>query len=253
MLERDQRDGVALLTVEHGKANTLDAELLAAMEEALDALEADREVRALVLTGSGGIFSAGVDLFRVLEGGREYLDDFVPRISGVVGRIFRFPKPTVAALNGHAIAGGLVLACACDHRLGAAGDFKLGLTELPVGVPFPWMALEVVRHVVGDRVAGELVMSGGLRTMDEAQAMGLVEAVYPADLLLERAIELARTRGAIPTEAFRLAKEQLQRPLLERMASEAQGHDERVHRVWVDPASHQRIRAFMKRTVGREE
>ena len=102
----------------------------------------------LVITGAGRVFSAGVDLNRVLEGGADYTDRLIPALSDVFDALFCFPGPTVAAINGAAIAGGCVLACACDRRL-ISPDAGIGAAELRVGVPFPVAALEVMRYACG--------------------------------------------------------------------------------------------------------
>ena len=146
MIERETRGEVAVLRLAHGKVNAIDVELLEELEEELTAAERS-PARALVLTGRGTSFSAGVDLFRVVEEGRFYLELFLPVLSRALGRLFTFPRPVVAAANGHAIAGGAILAFACDHRIVADGPARIGVPELQVGVPFPCLPLEIVLGV----------------------------------------------------------------------------------------------------------
>ena len=142
MIHRDDHDGVAVLRIEHGKANALDLELCNAI---VTAFEEAGDARAVVLTGTGRIFSAGVDLFRVIEGGRSYIEAFVPAMCRAFERLFVHPAPVVAAANGHAIAGGCLLVAAADQRLMAEGTARIGIPELQVGVPFPPIALEIIR------------------------------------------------------------------------------------------------------------
>src|SRR6185295_5969986 len=122
-----------------GKASALDLELLVALESALRGEEQSKE-RALVLTGTGAIFCAGVDLKRIAQGKRQYIEAFLPALERAFERLFFLEKPVVAAINGHAIAGGAVLALACDHRILARGKGMVGTPELKVGVPFPFLA-----------------------------------------------------------------------------------------------------------------
>ena len=150
MVELETREDIALLRLAHGKVSAFDLELLERIAEELDNIEASSS-RAVVITGSGGTFSAGVDLFRVLDGGESYLRQFLPALTRVLIRLYTFPRPVVAAINGHAIAGGCVLACACDYRLMAIGRGTIGVPELVVGVPFPLIALEILRDVLPDR------------------------------------------------------------------------------------------------------
>ena len=105
------------------------------------------QARAVVITGSGSVFSAGVDLQRIVAGGPSYVREFLPALSDSFMAIFDHPGPVVAAVNGHAIAGGCVIAAACDVRLMAHG--KIGLAELSVSVPFPPVAMEIMRYAVG--------------------------------------------------------------------------------------------------------
>ena len=136
MIERSQRDGILTLRLAHGKASALDLELI---EATALALAEARDARAVILTGTGSIFSAGVDLYRLVDGGAEYTEQFVPALSRMLLDLFSFPKPLVVAVNGHAIAGGCIMTLAGDYRLMAGGNGRIGIPELLVGVPFPPM------------------------------------------------------------------------------------------------------------------
>ncbi|WP_138735745.1 enoyl-CoA hydratase/isomerase family protein [Modestobacter excelsi] len=204
MLITENRDGVAVLRIEHGRVGALDVELLDALAEAVSASD-----RALVITGSGSAFSAGVDLRRVLDGGRPYAEELLTALSRLFRAVFDHPRPTVAAVNGHAIAGGCVLALACDLRLMSGG--RMGLAELTVGVPFPTAALEIVRHALGPR-AGQVLL--GAQTVDREQALvlGMVDQLTEPGELLARAVALADEMAARSPESYRMAKVQLHRP-----------------------------------------
>src|SRR5262245_29687414 len=136
MIELEDRDEVAVLRLVRGKGNALNEELLNALIAAADQLERS-SVRAVVITGQGSVFSAGVDLAAILEGGPAYVRRFLPLLLQLFERFATFPKPLVAAVNGHAIAGGAIMMFACDARLLARGTARIGLTEIQVGVLFP--------------------------------------------------------------------------------------------------------------------
>src|ERR1700735_4566733 len=144
MLETEDRSGATVLRLKHGKVNALDTDLLRATTAATQALA---PAAAVVTTGHGSAFSAGVDLKRIVDGGQSYVREFLPALSETFLAVFDHPGPVVAAVNGHAIAGGCVLAAACDVRLMSAG--RIGLSELSVGVPFPTVALEGLGHAGG--------------------------------------------------------------------------------------------------------
>src|ERR1700686_4981023 len=137
MLGREITDGILTIRMAHGKASALDREICLALQSAFEEAATDDAVGAVVLTGTGSIFSAGVDLPRMISAGGDYVQDFVEALDAALRGLFVFPKPVVAAVNGHAIAGGAILAFACDHRLMCAG--RIGVPEMLVGVPFPPM------------------------------------------------------------------------------------------------------------------
>lgn len=250
MILTEQRGDVAVLRLEHGKVNALDVELLAALGDRLEEIEAS-SARAVVLTGSGTVFSAGVDLFRVLDGGRPYVQELMATLERGLTRLFGFPRPVVAAVNGHAIAGGWVLSCACDLRLLAEGPFRVGVPELLVGVPFPLLALEVVRFASPPQLLQEMVYTGRTYSVAEALARGMAEEAAPPEALLDRAIELAARLGAIPADAYRVTKAALRRPVLERCEREAAAVDAVALELWVAPAAQQMIRDYLGRTLGK--
>ena len=250
MVRHEDRGPVRVLTMEHGKVNALDIELLRDLIAALDAA-AGAPVRALVLTGAGSSFSAGVDLWRVLDGGPAYIEVFLPALAQCLEKLFTFPRPVVAAVNGHAIAGGCILACACDRRLMAAGRGRVGTPELHVGVPFPALALEIVRAATSDRMGAELALTGVTFLAEEALQRGLVDALLPPESLLAGACEVAASLAVIPAPAFALSKRQLRQPALERCARLAPDFEREVLAAWCTPATASTIRDYLNRTLSK--
>lgn len=247
MIHRTDRDGVVVLEMHHGKANTIDLELFEHLGQALDKL--DHDPRPIVLTGQSKMFSAGVDLFRVLEGGEEYLERFLPALSKGLRRLFSWPAPVVAAINGHAIAGGCILAAACDLRLMCSDSGKIGVTELSVGVPFPVVAMEVLRYALPTHHLETLVKSGRTLPAAEAQQIGLIDEAVDGATLLDRACLEAKRLGAITPRSFALTKRHLRAPAIEKMERLAD-LDREVFYIWTDEATLAGIRAFLDRTVG---
>ena len=243
---------VAVLRIEHGKANAIDVEFFDSLTRELDHLEASA-VDAVVLTGTGKNFSAGVQLFAVAEGGSDYLREFLPVLSSGLRRLFTFSKPVVAAVNGHAIAGGCILALAADRRICIDDGAKIGVTELAVGVPFPSAPLEVLRHHLPPYAVQDLILSARLVGPTEALRLGLVDQLSPADELVDRAVAAAAQMGRIPPAAFALSKRQLRRDALDAMDHGAETTDEDVHRIWADPQTLEGIRQFMAATMARAQ
>jgi enoyl-CoA hydratase/carnithine racemase len=236
---------VATIELSRGKVNAIDVELLEALGAALEDLEHDPEVRAVILTGTGRAFSAGVDLRMVIDSEPPYAGRLVEALRVGLEALFYFPKPTVAAVNGAAVAGGCILACACDRRL-MAEHARIGATELAVGVPFPVAALEILRHACGSHTE-DLVFTARLLDAHEANALGVVHEVLPGDKLLERALTVATELATLAPLAYRLAKQQLRRPAFERMRVDAAAVDVDAIGEWQAPHTAQRLREQLDR------
>ncbi|SEF38360.1 enoyl-CoA hydratase [Amycolatopsis pretoriensis] len=234
---------VAVLRIDHGRANTLDTdscrELVFRLEEVADA-------RAVVLTGTGRIFCAGVDLKRIRDGGAAYVSEFLPLLSDALLAVFGCPRPVVAALNGPAIAGGAVLAAACDHRV--LGPGTIGVTELLVGVPFPLAALEILRCAYGTAPLPSLTYSGSTYGGADALARGLVDEL--ADNAFERALAVATRLGELPPEPFAHTKAQIRQPFHERIAEYRHSDDPEVERLWRSPAALAAVKSYVDGMLG---
>jgi enoyl-CoA hydratase len=239
MIEKADNDGIAILTLNNGPVNALDLELLTAIPETLAAVA---DARAVVLTGSGRSFSAGVDLKRIADGGRPYVEKFLPSLSLALLTLFEHPKPVVAAVNGHALAGGCVLAAACDIRLMSVGS--IGLAELAAGVPFPTVPLEIMRHAVGPALDA-MVLEAGRLSPDQAASIGLVHEIVGPDRLLAAALRRAEGLCAAPPDVYALAKHQLHRPARERIDTARPSDDPQVLKIWSSQRTGQTLRNYL--------
>src|SRR3954471_10684241 len=181
----------------HGKANALDLELCTALTTELDAIAAS-DARALVVTGAGKMFSAGLDLVRILDGAAAYVRAFMPVFNHTFETLFALPLPVVAAINGHAIAGGCIIACAADYRVMASEPGRIGIPELLVGVPFPVVPLEIMRYAAPSEHLHTLIYRGVTLAAMEAMARDLIHAVADPDRLLDDAVAIAEGLAAIP-------------------------------------------------------
>lgn len=222
----------------------------ALIAELTDAM--DPSVKAMIITGSGSSFSAGVDLFRLIKDGPEYGRRFIPVLDGFLQATLMFPKPIIAAVNGHAIAGGCILAAACDHRIMTEGNGRIGIPELAVGVPFPALPLQIMAGRMTDGHLRDLVFTGRTVQIDEAKTMGLIDEKCPAGMLLDRATEVAQKLAAIPPGTFALTKEAFYSPILER-ARQLSDLNARVTEAWLQQHTYDTIKQYLERTVGKSE
>jgi enoyl-CoA hydratase len=250
MIDWEERGGVTTIRLVRGKGNALDVDLLTALLDALDRLERS-SARAGILTGQGSAFCAGVDLVALLKGGPEYVRRFVPLLQRGFERLIMFPKPLVAAVNGHAIAGGTIIMLACDQRLLARGTAQVGLTEVRVGVVFPAWALELARFTTPPQHFSTLIETGRTWPPEEALARGLVDELVEPARLLERAGEVADELVAIPATAFRVTKQAVRRPLIEAAQRQAALTDAALLEHWLSPETLRHVADFADRTLKR--
>jgi len=249
MIDMTQHGAVAILRLTHRKANAQDIELCQSITAHMSRLEASPG--AVVLTGDGTVFSAGVDLVRLLNEGVEYLHAFLPALTAMFEAVFFHPRPVVAAVNGHAIAGGCVLACAADRRLMARGAARIGVPELLVGVAFPTLALEIMRVAADPRRFEELIYGGGTVSPEEGAALGLVnEIVEPANLL-DRAVAAAEKLLTVPPDVFALTKRQIRQPVLERVERARASFEPAVRGIWTSAGAREAVRRYVSRTFKR--
>ncbi len=248
MIDVRSDGGIAVLTLKHGKANALDIEFCETLSARFSELRG-ADAKAVVLTGQGRIFSAGVDLIRLSEGGADYVRKFLPALHKLYDAVFHFPKPVVAAINGHAIAGGAVLACCADRRIMVREVGRIGVTELLVGVPFPALAFEIVRFAVPGRYLSEVTLSGATYATDAALDRGWIDEIAEPQELLEDALAVAAELAELSPAAFAQTKSQLRQPAAERLAQSGAATDTAVTEIWAAPKTLAHIRDYVGRTL----
>ena len=248
MIDVAINDGIAVVAMRYGKANALDIELCDTLAARFAELRGG-DSKAVVLTGQGRIFSAGVDLIRVGEGGADYIRQFLPALHALYDQVFFHPKPVVAAINGHAVAGGAVLAACADRRIMACEGGRIGVTEMLVGVPFPALAFEIVRFAVPARYLPEFTLSGATYTTDAALDRGWIDEIAEPPELLEDAIAVATELAELSSTAFVQTKLQLRQAVTERMAQSGADTDRAVTEIWTAPETLARIRDYVARTL----
>ena len=230
MIDVDVKSGIAVLRMQHGKVNAMDMEFCQALIAELENLESS-DCRGAILTGNNRVFSAGVDLVRLLDGGADYLEQFLPTLTDCFKTIFRFPKPIVAAINGHAMAGGCVLAAACDVRL-THSKARIGIPELRVGVPLPSIAIEIMRFAVAAEALQAMVNGGRNYRGETAVRVGLADQIVVPERLLEMAISAAEEMLTIPAAVFSISKRQLRAPAIRTVEWNESDFENEIIELW---------------------
>lgn len=243
-------DGVHVVTMTSNKVNAMNGEFFTDLQAAIAELQSS-EVLPVVLTGQGRCFCAGLDLRELFALDRVTLTSFVDRLDATVLAWLTLPRPTVAAVNGHAIAGGCVLALACDLRVAVDRDASIGMNEVQVGIPFPAVPLAVTRHALAPHHLRETLLMGALYAPAEAQARGLVDALAPADDVVGRACAWARSIATDSLAAYAAVKAQLLAPTLAAYATTREHVNREFLDVWFSEGGRRRLAEMRDRLLRR--
>ena len=207
MLEqRTHPDDIIELRLARPPVNALNPELVGRLDTALGEAR-DGGARGLILSGSPGLFSAGLDVPELLTLDETGMRSFWTSFFGLLERIARSDVPIVAALSGHSPAGGTVLALFADYRIQARGEFQLGLNEVQVGLVVPPVIHRALVRLVGPYPAERHLVAGRMIPVDEALALGLVDEVVEPDQVVERARSWLQTHLALPAHAMQATRE----------------------------------------------
>lgn len=207
-------DECAVVRMNNNKVNIQNDQFFADLHHAFDRLETEFKELPVVLTGHGDAFSAGIDFqysFDIFgSGDPDKIRQWYKTYRETNLRIFQYPRPTVAAVNGHAIAGGLITALDCDFRIAARKSAKFGLNEVPIGIPMPAAYIEIIKYALGDQVGALTTLRGKLYDLEAAEKLGFFHEVVEPDQLLPIAISYARCISPDCNVAYAMSKKALQ-------------------------------------------
>jgi enoyl-CoA hydratase len=229
--------------------NTMDAPLLEEMTSLFEGLATEPAVRAAIIRAEGRAFSAGLDLKLVPELDRLGQCRLVDALNDCFGTLYAWPKPLVAAINGHAIAGGMILALCADWRLAADVPMEASLAEVRVGVTYPVAPLEIARSELAPTTARRLILLGESLDAREAEALGVFDERVPADELMTRALARARRYANLPPNAFATTKRELRALSLGRIAEARSGRREPRLAAWLGEEMRRAAAAVLRRAA----
>jgi 3,2-trans-enoyl-CoA isomerase len=219
MLTVIEHGEIVELSMDRPPVNALNAELVAELR-LKHAACCDEGATAVVISGREGLFSAGLDVPVLLQQDRGQIEAFWESFFLLLMGLLESPVPVVAALTGHAPAGGAVLALHCDYRVATRGEFQIGLNEVKVGLPVPRNVLLVLQSVVGHRQAGLLTMAGEVLLPEAALRVGLVDELADPGDAIEAALKWARRITALPPQAMNTTRLEARAGLLDQIRAQ---------------------------------
>jgi enoyl-CoA hydratase/carnithine racemase len=238
MISVEKRGKVSLVWLDRSVTNAINMSCVKALSAVIESLGSNPEVHGVVLaSSSANFFSIGFDIPELYDLSREEFGAFYGAVNQLCLDLYALPKPTVAAITGHAIAGGCILALCCDYRFIASGRKLIGLNEVKLGVPVPYPADRILRELVGMRPAREIMEAGEFYGPEQALELGLVDRVLPLERVVEEAVEMADELGALPSVAHGLIKSnRVESVLAEVKKRQAEKEATFIERWYSDPA-----------------
>lgn len=249
-LQIQQQDALQTLTLKRGKANPINAQMVAELRQAIQTVTQDPDVRGALLTGQPRYFSAGLDVVELYDYNPATMRAFWQEFSALIVELIACPKPLVAAISGHSPAGGCVLALCCDLRLMAEGPFRIGLNEIPVGIVVPPTIYYLYASVIGEGRASYHLLNGTLMLPEEALADGLVHQVVPLEQLAAEARLRLMHYLEMNTTAWSLSKQLLRAPLLRQLQGDFDELFGPVLKHWWSPEFRVQLEAMVKKLKG---
>lgn len=207
MITLEQDDNIGILTMSRGVTNALNLDFIDELNTTILEVKNDDSIRGLLLESSNDkFFCIGFDIPQLISLPRSDFADFYHSFNTTLMELFAMPKPTMAVITGHAIAGGCILSLACDYRYIAEGHKLMGLNEIKLGVPVPFLADRVLRDLVGIRYSREIMELGEFYPPDQSHQMGMVDEVLPLEEVRSAAREKIRLLAQMPSQALAIIK-----------------------------------------------
>ncbi|HVP55227.1 MAG TPA: enoyl-CoA hydratase/isomerase family protein [Candidatus Eisenbacteria bacterium] len=225
-------EGIAEVRLKRGKVNALNEQAVEEIDGCFHQIAADPEIKAVIFTGDGPFFSFGFDIPEFLGYSKESFSRYLRRFTGLYTYLFTFPKPLVAALNGHAIAAGCMLALTCDYRIMVSGKAKISLNEITFGSSVFAGSVAMLQSLVGGRNAHAVLYDGTMYSAQQALQLGMIDQVSSDEDLLESTLEAARRLAAKDAAAFRSIKSLLRAPVANEMARKKQRSVKEFVDIW---------------------
>lgn len=247
MVSVEQHDRIAVLRLHRDVTNALNLQHVTELAEAIDRVKEDPKVRGMVLTSANEkIFSLGFDIPWLYEADQDQVGRFFRFFNQTCLDLYTIPKPTIAAITGHAIAGGTILALCCDYRHIAEGRKLMGLNEIKLGVPVPYLPDCIARQLLGVNKARDILETGDFYPAEDLLRMGMVDQVFPLESVLPKSVEKATQLGSAP-QAFALIKQNRVETIEALVREHGEEKDRAFLECWFSPDAQERLKEAIKK------
>lgn len=248
MISIERHGKVSVLKLNRGTTNALNLQLVTCLAENLSSVRTDPKVLGLVMCGSNDkFFSIGFDIPELIQLKKKDFKVFYQAFNQVCLYLYTFPKPTIAAISGHAVAGGCILALCCDYRLIAEGRRLMGLNEIKLGVPVPYPGDRILQQIVGTPNAREIMSTGEFYLPEESLQKGMVDQVLRQDEVLVRSIEKAEKLGEHPQKAFTVIKRNRVEMVEAQIRANLREKEHTFIECWYSEDAHERLREAIEK------
>ena len=241
-------DSVAIITLNNGVTNTISQQMVVELHQVIEKIANDPKAQSLIITGSNEkFFSIGFDIPNLYELNPAEFEKFYDTFNKFALDLFTFSKPTLAAMPGHAIAGGCILALCCDYRVLAEGRRLMGLNEIKLGVPVPYSVDCILRDLIGSQRGREVLELGEFYPPDDLLRLGMVDLVVPATEVIPAAIEKIQALGDMPAAAFKIIKQNRVGPVRDKILTHYESKKAQFIECWYAPEGRARLKEAAKK------
>jgi len=240
------KDKLAVITLDRGRSNPINAEMIGELRSLIKELAADNQVGGVILTGKENFFSAGLDLIEVYDYDEEKIKAFWIDFLSLQTELVSFKKPLVAAISGHSPAGGCVFAICCDYRVMASGKFIIGLNEVPVGIIVPASIFNIYSFWIGKRKAYQYLLEGKLLSVDEALSDGLIDETCDAADVMAAAEKKVRTYMKLNPATWSQSKMNLRKELIDQLGADQSETLDIMLKQWWSPETRQTLQFIIQ-------
>lgn len=249
MLHTAFQDGIGVITLSRGVTNAINSEMITALTNALDEkMTSDTDVKVILLTSANDkFFSIGFDLPYVLKLSKVDFQEFYQAFNKLSLLLYGLPKPTVTALTGHVIAGGCILALCCDYRIIGQDHTLMGLNEVKLGVPVPYPGDVILRDLVGNRYAREIMELGEFYGPDQLLQFGMVDEIVPQTQVRKRAFEKAQQLAALSPHALQQIKQNRIQPVVDSIRNQLEIKEKKFLKSWFSETTQVSLREALKK------